>query len=572
MSAATSMILGTAGHIDHGKTTLVRALTGVDTDRLPEEKRRGITIDLGFAPLELDGVGHDRRRRRARPRGVRADDGRRRDRDRSRAARHRRRRRRHAADARAPRHPRPARRARRRRRAHEVRSRRRRSGSRSCARTSRDALAGSSLADAPIVAVSALTGAGIDELRAALAARGAARSRSRSGRPVPHARRSRVHGSRHGHRRHRHRLVRVARARRDGSPLSLRGRRCGCAALQAHGHAVERVSRRGARRRRAGGRRARRASDAAPCSSPVMRGARRPSCAPTSRCSTTSMRAIGPRSRLRLHLGTSEVGARVVPLDGALDAGRGATARIVVEEPIVTRAGDRFVLRGGSPARHHRRRRRHGSARATARARARARLRRSRPLRSINSWPKPATPASKLPNCRFDSASVDPRWARCSAHRERWRAGDRAVSRRARANRSQRQLLDDARRASPRDTRWPAGRRGSGSRTRVRAPEAAVRLGRSTACCSDGRIVRGAGRRLGWPTSRRRLAERQQALAAELVSRIGAGGAEPPSLEELAEAMARSVGGTRGHLSGARFVRARSSRWSLTVIMRLRAS
>lgn len=51
------MILGTAGHIDHGKTALVKALTGVDTDRLPEEKRRGITIDLGFAPLELDGIG-----------------------------------------------------------------------------------------------------------------------------------------------------------------------------------------------------------------------------------------------------------------------------------------------------------------------------------------------------------------------------------------------------------------------------------------------------------------------------------------------------------------------------------
>ena len=51
------MIIGTAGHIDHGKTALVKALTGVDTDRLPEEKRRGITIDLGFAPLLLDGVG-----------------------------------------------------------------------------------------------------------------------------------------------------------------------------------------------------------------------------------------------------------------------------------------------------------------------------------------------------------------------------------------------------------------------------------------------------------------------------------------------------------------------------------
>ncbi len=51
------MILGTAGHIDHGKTALVRALTGVDTDRLPEEQRRGITIELGFAPLQLPGVG-----------------------------------------------------------------------------------------------------------------------------------------------------------------------------------------------------------------------------------------------------------------------------------------------------------------------------------------------------------------------------------------------------------------------------------------------------------------------------------------------------------------------------------
>jgi selenocysteine-specific elongation factor len=63
-----SSIIGTAGHIDHGKTALVRALTGVDADRLPEEKRRGITIDLGFAELDLNDVrvgfidvpGHER--------------------------------------------------------------------------------------------------------------------------------------------------------------------------------------------------------------------------------------------------------------------------------------------------------------------------------------------------------------------------------------------------------------------------------------------------------------------------------------------------------------------------------
>lgn len=51
------MIVATAGHVDHGKTTLVRALTGVDADRLPEEKRRGMTIDLGFAYLPLAGGG-----------------------------------------------------------------------------------------------------------------------------------------------------------------------------------------------------------------------------------------------------------------------------------------------------------------------------------------------------------------------------------------------------------------------------------------------------------------------------------------------------------------------------------
>jgi len=51
-----SIIIGTAGHIDHGKTALVKALTGIDADRLEEEKRRGITIDIGFAHLELPGT------------------------------------------------------------------------------------------------------------------------------------------------------------------------------------------------------------------------------------------------------------------------------------------------------------------------------------------------------------------------------------------------------------------------------------------------------------------------------------------------------------------------------------
>ena len=58
MPADQPLTLGTAGHIDHGKTALVAALTGVDTDRLPQEKARGISIELGYAPLELPSGRH----------------------------------------------------------------------------------------------------------------------------------------------------------------------------------------------------------------------------------------------------------------------------------------------------------------------------------------------------------------------------------------------------------------------------------------------------------------------------------------------------------------------------------
>src|SRR5437016_8238494 len=69
LGVPATAIVGTAGHIDHGKTALVRRLTGIDTDRLPEEKKRGISIDLGFAPLVtpagihvgiIDVPGHER--------------------------------------------------------------------------------------------------------------------------------------------------------------------------------------------------------------------------------------------------------------------------------------------------------------------------------------------------------------------------------------------------------------------------------------------------------------------------------------------------------------------------------
>ena len=158
------LTVGTAGHIDHGKTWLVRALTGKDTDRLPEEQRRGISIDLGYAPLELpdgrrlslvDVPGHERfvRTMIAGATGIdlfllvdRRPGGR------------------SAADTRAPRGAAAARRRPRSRRRHEGRR-----GRRGDARSSRSTRRASWCPTAEVVAVSAKTGTGLDELRAALA-------------------------------------------------------------------------------------------------------------------------------------------------------------------------------------------------------------------------------------------------------------------------------------------------------------------------------------------------------------------------------------------------------------------
>ena len=118
------LTLGTAGHIDHGKTALIRALTGVDTDRLPEERDRGISIELGYASLTLPSGRAPVGRRCPGPRAVRPHDGRGRHRHRPVPDDGRGRRRRDAADPRARRRPPGARGRYRGGRGDEVRPRR----------------------------------------------------------------------------------------------------------------------------------------------------------------------------------------------------------------------------------------------------------------------------------------------------------------------------------------------------------------------------------------------------------------------------------------------------------------
>jgi selenocysteine-specific elongation factor len=341
------MIVGTAGHIDHGKTTLVRALTGVDTDRLPEEKRRGITIDLGFAPLVLDGVGtvgvvdvpgHEAfvRTMVAGATGidlallvVAADEG--------------------------------------------VMPQTRehlailellgvRGGVVALTKADlvddewlalvsddvRSVLSGGALADAPLVPVSSTTGLGIGGLREAMAE--AARALSARAAddlfrmPVDRAFSVRGTGTVATGTVWSGSLGRDASLRLfpSGELVRVRG-------LQAHGASVDRIH--------AGARAA--IALAGVDLDRVGRGAVlvggdgwHPSSVLRADVALLddAPRPLGARTRVRLHLGTSEVGARIVAAGGTLEPGQRRPARIVLDEPIVARAGDRFVLRSPSPA------------------------------------------------------------------------------------------------------------------------------------------------------------------------------------------------------------------------------
>jgi selenocysteine-specific elongation factor len=340
------VIIGTAGHIDHGKTALVRALTGVDTDRLPEEKRRGITIDLGFAPLDLPSVGvagvvdvpgHEAfvRTMLAGATGidlalliVAADEG--------------------------------------------VMPQTRehvailgllgiRGGV--VALTKRDLvdddwldlvrldlselLDGTVLADAPVIPTSVVTGVGLPELREALANAAAAAAPRRDDdvfrMPIDRVFTVRgtgtvVTGTVWSGSIVRDQLVRVMPGDRV---VRVRG-------LQEHGEAIDRA--------KPGTRLA--AALAGIDHDALARGAVLVAddgwhATRVLRADVTllagTVAALSPRATVRFHLGTSEVGARIVTPGGPLTPGETKPARVVLDTPMVARAGDRFVVRGGSP-------------------------------------------------------------------------------------------------------------------------------------------------------------------------------------------------------------------------------
>jgi len=523
------MILGTAGHIDHGKTSLVRALTGVDTDRLPEEKRRGITIDLGFAPLHLDGIGtlgvvdvpgHEAfvRTMVAGATGVdlallvvAADEG-----------------------------------VMPQTREHLAILRLLGVHAGVVALTKSDlvddewlalvrddvqsALGDGPLADAEIVAVSAQSGAGLDELRAALA-RAAARVPARGSddlfrMPIDRAFTIRgtgtvVTGT-----------VWSGSLARDGAlRLYPSGELVRARALQAHGHAVERIA---AGERAAValagvelarvGRGAVLVSGDAWRASTVMR-------AEVSLLADVP-RAVGPRSRFRLHLGTSEVGARVVPLGGAVEPGKAAPVRLVVDVPIVSRAGDRFVLRGGSPVGTV------GGGIVTdplAPRKARAwEGGTASPLASLRRFLDEAGAAgldvAELPvRLGVARSALDALLTDAAARR----VEDRAYAPDAWDGIAE-QILEILARhhaANP----LASGVQRQWLRTRIRAPEPAVdsvvaQLG------AAGRIAveQGEIRIAGFAP---RLTDRQRRIADEIRAHVGSAGTEPPSLEEMALAL-----------------------------------
>ncbi|HEV8663212.1 MAG TPA: selenocysteine-specific translation elongation factor [Candidatus Methylomirabilis sp.] len=342
------IIIGTAGHIDHGKTSLVKALTGIDTDRLKEEKERGISIELGFAHLTLaDGLrlgivdvpGHERfvKTMLAGVGGIdlvilviAADEG---IMPQTRE---------HLHICRLLQIPRGL-----------------------VALTKRDLvdpdwlemvaeeirifLKGTFLEGAPILPVSATTGAGLEELKAALGALAA------------EAEPKRVEGI------FRLPIDRVFTMRGFGTVITgtllagsvkvgdevvvlPEGARSRVRRLQVHGETVEQAF---AGQRTAVNLPGVEVSSIARGSLLCFPGAFRPSTAMDASLTllADAPRPLKNRSRVRLHLGTSELLARVILLDREeLDRGQSATVHLRLESPGAALPQDRFVIRSYSPA------------------------------------------------------------------------------------------------------------------------------------------------------------------------------------------------------------------------------
>ena len=339
------MILGTAGHIDHGKTALVKALTGVDADRLPEEKRRGITIDLGFAPLEIPGSetigvvdvpGHEAfiRTMLAGASGidlallvVAADEG---VMPQTRE---------HLDILTLLKIPRGVVALTKCDLADDE-------WRRLVVDDIRELCAGTPLADAEIVEVSALTGQNVDELKAAIA-RAAAVQRAQESddlfrMPVDRAFTVKgtgtvVTGTVWSGSVSVESLVRIEPA----------GKQARIRAIQSHGASIQRAAPRN-----------RTALALAGCDvADVPRGStivQDPDWIPTHEVDvemtlTDEEFDPTPRTRVRVHVGTAETGARLSRLRSSSD-GR-LYSRLVLDEPLMARGGDRFVIRLPSPQR-----------------------------------------------------------------------------------------------------------------------------------------------------------------------------------------------------------------------------
>ena len=523
------MILGTAGHIDHGKTTLVRALTGVDTDRLPEEKRRGITIDLGFAPLVLEGVGtlgvvdvpgHEAfvRTMVAGATGIHlamlvvaADEG--------------------------------------------VMPQTRehlavlsllavRGGVvalTKCDLVDEDWLAlveedvratlrGSPLERARIVPVSATTGDGLPALRRALAEEALRVPQAHADDlfrlPIDRSFVVRGTGSVVTG------TVWSGTAGRDAAlrllpadhPVRVRG-------LQAHGRPVDRV---------AEGERAALALHGAD-SSALARGAVlvegdawRPS--RVMRADVTLLpdapAPLGSRRWVRLHLGTSEVGARLVAVGGAVVPGAPASVRIVLDDALVARAGDRFVLRDASPARTI------GGGViidpvAPLRARPGPRAERT-PTRILqyllNEAGSRGAPIPELPvRLGVPPSEVE----RLVARLEAWKVGARLLA--ISARRELEEAVLRAVRDHHADSPLEPGLQLQWLRSRLQAPDD-VASAAIEALQARGAIVAEQGI-VRLPEFAPRLSDVEADTGARLLAALDAAGHEPPSLDELGAAL-----------------------------------